>query len=515
MNKSNSILSAAVLGALLVMTGAANAATAVSTASIKYAAEQFAGTTPSAAVVAPTMNIVSSTALPSGSVVTVMVELTGGIFGAAPTGGVNNVAAAGAVTTSALGAVTPTVTIGSTITGTTTAAAGVGATVTATTNNANVVVLTMTTTNAIGIGGTIATITTPTISAAGLASTAATVTANATILVGSIAAPVGAAVPTSGTLEAASGATTIATSAKGITLTAAANTSAAKIDLTATVPSTKFTVGAASATETASATLYKLGTLTVTDGTAKVVDGTTAYVTGAKTTIATVTAPAGFFAALGTTGVITVRATNATACAGAVVGAATSATFATAALASAATSISTPAANFTGAVAPGTAVDVCMSVNGTTAIAAGTPSLTATLGAAAAQDSADTLAATNLETLALNGAQTDVRSYIPAAATGYASYIRVINTGSVAAPVSGQFVGIDGAVTTAGTIISSLPAGGAQTLTAAQIEAVLGAPAGGATVRPRLRVTGPTNGLQVQSFMSSPAGVFTDMTGAQ
>ena len=36
-----------------------------------------------------------------------------------------------------------------------------------------------------------------------------------------------------------------------------------------------------------------------------------------------------------------------------------------------------------------------------------------------------------------------------------------------------------------------------------------------AAARPRLRVTAPTSSLQVQSFMSSPSGVFTDMSGGQ
>jgi hypothetical protein len=348
-----------------------------------------------------------------------------------------------------------------------------------------------------------------------LAATSGVVTATATVLVGTVAAPVGAPVATTGLLEAASAAKTFATSAQGITLSAAANTSTSKVDLTTAVPSTKFTTTTASATETGLTTMIRLGSLTVTDNTSKVVAaGNGAYATGAKTTVATLTAPAGFFAPLGTTGVVQLVTAGGNACTGAVVG--TSAIYATAALANAATSLSLPASPLTGAVTPGTIWDICMTVNGTTAIANGTPALTATLGAAAAQDSVDTLASTPLLALTSNGQTVDVRSYIPAATVGYTSYVRVINTGTLAAPVTGQWVYENGTVGTAATLIASHPAAASVTLSSTQIENALGAPANIGNNRPRLRLTAPTNGLQAQSFFLTNAnGNFSDATGAQ
>ena len=525
MNKRNLVLHTAIASAMMAMMGSASAVTAVSTTAVTYANEQFLGTTPGAAVVAPTINIITGVAIPAGSTVTILVELSGGILGVATTANSLNSAtvAADTVTTpaftlgSAPAAGAVVVGIGSTISGSTTAAVGTGVTPSAAANNANVLRIVLTNTGvAIGIGGTVATIYTPTLNAAGLATIGAAVNGTASIFVGTVAAPVGAAVPSTPLLDAASTATAVAKSAKGITIAATANTSIAKIDLTSVSPSTVFTAPTASLVETGSTTQIKLGTITVTDGTARVVAaGNAAYATGAKTTVATLTAPVGFFAALGTTGVLTVRTTGATACVGAVVG--TSSAFSSAAAASAATSVSTAAANFTGAVAPGTPVDVCMSVNGTTAIVAGTPVLTATLGAAAAQDSTDTFAsATNLYTLTSNGQTADVRSYVPAGTTGYTSFVRIINTGSLAAPVTGQWIYENGTFGTAATLIASHAAGAASTMTSTQIEAALGAPTVVGGNRPRLRVTAPTNSLNVQSFMLTNAnGNFSDVTGAQ
>ena len=53
-------------------------------------------------------------------------------------------------------------------------------------------------------------------------------------------------------------------------------------------------------------------------------------------------------------------------------------------------------------------------------------------------------------------------------------------------------------------------------MSSTDIEAIMGAPVGGVTARPRLRLSAPTNGLSVQSQLSNNAsGVFTDFNGAQ
>jgi len=140
---------------------------------------------------------------------------------------------------------------------------------------------------------------------------------------------------------------------------------------------------------------------------------------------------------------------------------------------------------------------------------------TSTLDLTAATDLDKTVAASPLYTLQLNGSTVDVRSYVPVGNIGYTSWVRVINTGSVAAPISGMFVNADGTAGASGTLVSSLPAGGSVSLNANQVEAQIGAPSGGAVSRPRLRVSAPTNGMQVQSFISNPDNSITDMTGAQ
>ena len=108
-----------------------------------------------------------------------------------------------------------------------------------------------------------------------------------------------------------------------------------------------------------------------------------------------------------------------------------------------------------------------------------------------------------------------VRSYIPAAdaPTGYTSYIRVINPGTTATPVSIALVNGDtGIMGATATLFSTLPGGAAQTLSSTQIESLIGTvPAG---TRPRLRISGNVP-LEVQSFITQPGGAFTIISNGQ
>jgi alpha-tubulin suppressor-like RCC1 family protein len=118
---------------------------------------------------------------------------------------------------------------------------------------------------------------------------------------------------------------------------------------------------------------------------------------------------------------------------------------------------------------------------------------------------------------AQSGSSADVRTYIPAAnaAGGYASFIRVINTGTTATPVTVVVIdGATGAVGTAGQLTASLPAGAAVTYTAQQVETALGR-AIPAADRSRIRVTASASTLEVQSFMSNPGGVITETVDFQ
>jgi YVTN family beta-propeller protein len=122
---------------------------------------------------------------------------------------------------------------------------------------------------------------------------------------------------------------------------------------------------------------------------------------------------------------------------------------------------------------------------------------------------------TNADTASCIAQLRDIRSYIPAAnaSAGYRSFLRVINTGSSATPLSVAVIdGATGAVGASGQLLASLPAGAAVTFTAQQVEAALGAPLP-ASDRSRIRVTA-SSAIEVQSFMSNPGGVVTQISDA-
>lgn len=170
----------------------------------------------------------------------------------------------------------------------------------------------------------------------------------------------------------------------------------------------------------------------------------------------------------------------------------------------------------TTAVATTVASFVCLSAPsaGNTA----TP-LTATLAAdvaeAAPTDFVDVVTGTGFA-LNFNGSQVDVKNYFPngLASFGYGSFIRINNTGTVAAVVSGAFIHqITGVVGGSFPLTGSMAAGSSVTLTGAVIESVLGAP--GSADRPRLRLTAPTNALQVQYYLQNPGGTITEISSQQ
>jgi len=132
-------------------------------------------------------------------------------------------------------------------------------------------------------------------------------------------------------------------------------------------------------------------------------------------------------------------------------------------------------------------------------------SLTAISAAPSTTTSA--LASTNIYNLTLNGSQVDIRNYVPNNTTGWISAYRIINTGAVSAAVTGQFIGVDGAlVGTGNVIVGNLVSGGVAVVSAAQIEAAIGAISATGGVGPRLRITAPTDSLRVQAFACQPNG---------
>ena len=514
MKKRNLVLHTAIAAAMLSLLGSAQATTVTATAPV-FAKELLLGTSPAAtALTMPTITVVANAAVPANSILFVYVKLNGASVSTMPTvtGTAATIVSQGDGSGPA-GAGSGLLLIDSRSAGSTTATAnpaavgaGVDYVVFQIQNNAT----------AIGIGGTLATITGLAVNNA-VALLTAPITATASVGIGAPTSRFGALPTTASNFDATSTPVNVATNAQGITLTSVASTNAGKIDLAATPAATAFDASAIS-TNTIS-----LGAITATDGSAVQANGV-AYtaatqVTGGNKLSAVITAPAGFFAPLGTTGQLWLQSpacttAGATGAAGTALTGSPSTVFATAALAAAATSVTLTA---TALPPSGAAINVCMGVTKTIAITEAAPTSIATLiHAATTVDSSET-STTSLYSVLRNGAMYDVRSYVPKSVVGYTSFIRMINTGSIAgAVVSGQFINADGSSVGTSFPLTTLAAGGSITMSSTDIEAIMGAPVGGVTARPRLRLTAPTNGLSVQSQLSNNAsGVFTDFNGAQ
>jgi len=130
-------------------------------------------------------------------------------------------------------------------------------------------------------------------------------------------------------------------------------------------------------------------------------------------------------------------------------------------------------------------------------------SIAATVAAGSTNDKIATTSG-NGYNLTFNGASVDVSSYWPGglAPLGYNGYVRVTNTGSVAAAVTAQHINpATGALSgTSAVIVTSLAAGQSVVLSTATIDATVGAAPSGLGVG-RLRITAPTNALRVQSLL--------------
>jgi hypothetical protein len=158
---------------------------------------------------------------------------------------------------------------------------------------------------------------------------------------------------------------------------------------------------------------------------------------------------------------------------------------------------------------------ICMTVKATntTAILPTQYSATAITKPTVATELGDSIASTNLLKTELNGAVVVSRNYIPAAVTGYIQTFRLINTGKVAAVPSVTLIGQDGVAGTTMSLGTSIAVGGTLRLSQADIEGKIGAQDG--AIRPRLRFTAPTDAMELQTFVNTPAGVYSNMSGAE
>ncbi len=278
----------------------------------------------------------------------------------------------------------------------------------------------------------------------------------------------------------------------------------AKIDLTVPgAPGSKFTNPANPPTNTGSPTVVNLGSILFSD-----VGGRQTGVAGTAYTIAT-------------------RALSPTALSGTVTGSfrtgsgmsLTTDTACLAPIANGASGVLTSGTTFTftGATTPTSAVRMYVCLNAGTAtspaIPVTTPTASFTYAKAVTTDVADVAAGT-LYALTQNGATAILRNYIPAAVTGYIMVAKVINTGSSDAQISVALIDeTTGVPANAVPIGGTLAAGASMRLTQTQIEAAVGTL--GAAVRPRLRFTGPTNALEIQSYVNTPNGAYSNISGIE
>jgi hypothetical protein len=484
--------------AVLFSAGAAHAGTAAATAT-KIAIENFGGTAASqdtlAVLGAPvTYSMSSITAVNNGSVVYFTVRLAGGKFAAAPAAAAftfgGQACIAGAATSSNPNCVVTSSadrsTIKVAITTGTSYTLGLGAftwtPVTTDIDSVNTVLGT--------VGGKVtASIGLVTVNPASIQATA-----------------------TQDTLDGALGTADLAVAAKAITGVVAASSYAGKIDLTVSPAGSDFTT----------AGYAILGSYKFTNaaaGTGKIRTGASDYTlangsaTTANTGATVVVTPS---AALPVGSVLTLS--SSATCASALAGAGNTATVAAASAAAAKTLVTTDA------VVSATEYYVCMtkptSPNLATPVQA---TITATVAPAATTDFIGG-AAGNGYNLGYNGSQIDINAYWPGALTtaGYNGYVRIMNTGSVSAPISAAHINPTTGVVGSSSVLTlpapfvgnMLPAGAHVMLATKDIDAILGAAPSGYTAG-RLRVTAPTNGMKVQSFIQTGAAAPQETSGAQ
>lgn len=502
MKKSNVILQAAIASALLAMVGSANAGT-ISAANTVFASQNFRSTNGTAVTITPgavTYSTSSSLTVNPSTHLYFVMRLTSGTFNATPA--------------------VATFTLAGTTAGAAAAGAAPGLVVTRSADNSTLLLDFTTQTGATTLLGLGAMTWTPAANAiatdnAAMSVPGATVSATTVLTLSTVSAAnlqSTVALPTSVDLPSATGAIATSTSAIAGSVSAL-STYTNKIDLTATPVATDYSLRVVGTNDG-----MALGAVTFTTTTGrKQIDGTTDYTLEADSTNATSTAT--ITATPGTGQAWPIGATlwtdiTSTGCIIANKLAETAAVTLT---------TSTTAKTFAvtaGNLTSGTAINVCMSRDTTATTAAArsaiTP-ITATLTGATVPVAADapvTVTGTGYP-VTYNGSQTDVRNYVPAAATGYNTFVRVINTGSVSAAISAAR--IDPTTGTAGTscTLGTLAAGAARNFTPTEIEATACLGAFASTDRPRLRITAPTNGMEVQTFLALPSGDITDMTGAQ
>lgn len=286
----------------------------------------------------------------------------------------------------------------------------------------------------------------------------------------------------------------LATGVRGVTGTVAASSYAGKIDLTASPAASNYTTAGYAVYGQ-----YKFDDATA--GTAKLRDVSGDYNLAAANGGATVTVtPISGKYPVGSVLKLSTSATCASALTGATSAAITAGTAATA-----------KTLTTTDVVTNGTVYYVCVTAPSATNTAEPIQnSITATVNPASTNESV--LAASgNGYSLGYNGSTVDVQTYWPGALStaGFNAFLRVTNTGSVAAAISAQHYTTAGALTGTATILAvaklptgTLAAGQSVLIPTSQIDTLIGAAPSGYESG-RIRISAPTDGLRVQSLLQN------------
>jgi len=496
MKKSNVILQAAIASALLVMVGSANAGT-LTAANTTFAIENFGATAPATTSITPgavTYSMSTGTTVNPTSTIYFVIRLANAKFAAAP-----------ANTTFTFGGLTPTA--GAAV------GAGVGYTGTLSTDKTTlqVAITTGSASITLGLGAFTYTPAVGNIDSVNALATAGT-SANATVAVTTTAAANAGALDSANalatTLDAPAPTTAIATSAVALTATVSAlPTYTNKIDLTVTPVSSDYSLRVVGTNDG-----MALGSVTFSEVTgvqnklAGGADYTLELGSAGTAATATITATPGAGQAFPVGATLWTDVTSD----GCIIGNKLHETAAvTAATSTTVKSFTMIAAEVTTA----TPIFVCMSKPSATNTAAPvTATLVGTTVPAVAADLATSVTGTGYA-VDYNGSTATVRNYVPAANVGFTEVVRVANTGSVAAPITVTMTSESGATIGVPYTTASLAAGATTRLTQAVIEAGVGGTLL-STDRPRLTITAPTNGMEVQTLMFSN-GVYTNLSGKE
>ena len=154
-----------------------------------------------------------------------------------------------------------------------------------------------------------------------------------------------------------------------------------------------------------------------------------------------------------------------------------------------------------------------------------TPTVTASYAAASPSYTGSALTAQTGYALNNNGKTIYVHNLVRTSAS-YVGYVRIYNTGSIAAAVTAAWVNPDTGVvaatsapipfnTTANPV--NFPSGAVATYSYDQIAAIIGAaPVSANGTQPRLQLTAPTDAMEAQTFLLTVAnGNFSDISNAQ